>query len=213
MGLHIREKENSSGSISVQIIDRTHRQYKVIETVGSSKNIVDIELYLDMAKIRLKELNHQLYPLFDYYIYNTFYSGLNFNFYPTGQGKVRYFLGPGVRIGIGHDSGYSNDGYDKVESSAIKEVFGSSYKKIPASSIKSMLGHCMGAASAIEAISCCLAIKEGLIPPTINYKESDPECDIDCVPNKARKKEVKIALNNGFAFGGNNCCVVFGKHR
>ncbi|RLD40608.1 MAG: hypothetical protein DRI89_11625 [Bacteroidetes bacterium] len=53
----------------------------------------------------------------DYYIYNTFYSGLNFNFYPTGQGKVRYFLGPGVRIGIGHDSGYSNDGYDKVESS------------------------------------------------------------------------------------------------
>ncbi len=66
MGLHIREKENSSGSISVQIIDRTHRQYKVIETVGSSKNIVDIELYLDMAKIRLKELNQQLYPtLFD----------------------------------------------------------------------------------------------------------------------------------------------------
>ena len=66
MGLHIREKENISGSISVQIIDRTHRQYKVLETIGSSKNIVDIELYLDMAKIRLKELNHQLYPtLFD----------------------------------------------------------------------------------------------------------------------------------------------------
>ena len=66
MGLHIREKENSSGSISIQIIDRTHRQYKVIETIGSSKNIVEIELYLDMAKIRLKELNHQLYPtLFD----------------------------------------------------------------------------------------------------------------------------------------------------
>jgi len=102
---------------------------------------------------------------------------------------------------------------DKVESSAIKDVFGSFCKKIPVSSIKSMLGHCMGAASAIEAISCCLAIREGIIPPTINYKEPDPECDIDCVPNKARKKEVKIALNNGFAFGGNNCCVVFGKHR
>jgi len=100
---------------------------------------------------------------------------------------------------------------DKAESAAIKEAFGKRYREIPVNSIKSMLGHCMGAASAMEAINCCMAIKEGIIPPTINYKEPDPECDIDCVPNKARKVNVKTALNNGFAFGGNNCCVVFGK--
>jgi len=98
---------------------------------------------------------------------------------------------------------------DKAEAGAIKEIFGSFYKKIPTSSIKSMIGHCMGAASSIEAVACCLAIKEGIIPPTINFKTPDPECDIDCVPNEARKKRLNIVLNNGFAFGGNNCCVVF----
>ena len=72
-----------------------------------------------------------------------------------------------------------------------------------------MLGHTMGASSAIEAGACCLALKEGLIPPTINYETPDPECDIDCVPNKARKQKIFKVLNNGFAFGGNNCCVVF----
>jgi len=100
---------------------------------------------------------------------------------------------------------------DKNESLAIKEVLGKHYRKVPVSSIKSMLGHCMGAASAVEAIACCLSIKESVIPPTINYKTPDPECDIDCVPNKARKATVKVALSNSFAFGGNNCCVVFGK--
>jgi len=97
---------------------------------------------------------------------------------------------------------------DKTESRAIKEVFNKRYKEIPVSSIKSMLGHTMGAASAIEAISCCLAITEDAIPPTINYETPDPECDIDCVPNKSRKKQVKIALNNSYAFGGNNACLV-----
>jgi len=101
---------------------------------------------------------------------------------------------------------------DKIESQAIKETFGCRYKKIPVSSIKSMLGHTMGAASAIEAISCCLAIKEEIIPPTINYETLDPECDIDCVPNKARKKEINIALNNSLAFGGNNACLVLRRH-
>jgi 3-oxoacyl-[acyl-carrier-protein] synthase II len=98
---------------------------------------------------------------------------------------------------------------DKEEGSAIKELFGS--KRVPVSSIKSMLGHTMGAASAIEAITCCLAIRDGIVPPTMNFSTPDPECDIDCVPNKARKLKVKIALNNGFAFGGNNCCVVFSR--
>ena len=97
---------------------------------------------------------------------------------------------------------------DKNEAEAIKDVFGN--KRISVSSIKSMLGHCMGAASALEAISCCLSVKNNKIPPTMNYETLDPECDIDCVPNKARNQEINIALNNGFAFGGNNCCVVFG---
>jgi 3-oxoacyl-[acyl-carrier-protein] synthase II len=97
---------------------------------------------------------------------------------------------------------------DKTECSAIKKVFSENYKKIPISSIKSMLGHTMGAASAIEAISCCLAIKKGVIPPTINYQTPDPDCDIDCVPNKSRKTKVNVALNNSYAFGGNNACLV-----
>lgn len=101
---------------------------------------------------------------------------------------------------------------DKAECAAAKEVFGDRYKKVPMSSIKSMLGHTMGAASAIEAIACCLAIKEGVVPPTINYETPDPECDIDCVPNEARHKEVKVALNNSLAFGGNNACLVVKKY-
>jgi len=101
---------------------------------------------------------------------------------------------------------------DKIECAAIKEVFGVLANTVCVSSLKSMLGHTMGAASAIEAVSCCLAVKEGIIPPTINYETPDPECDIDCVPNKARKKELQVVLNNSFAFGGNNACVVFGKY-
>ena len=97
---------------------------------------------------------------------------------------------------------------DKTESAAIKELFGTLTKNIPVSSIKSMLGHSMGAASSLEAIACCLALQQGIIPPTINFKTPDPECDIDCVPNKARKTKLTIALNNGFAFGGNNCCTI-----
>ena len=99
---------------------------------------------------------------------------------------------------------------DKCESQAIKDLFGKHSKKLAISSIKSMLGHTMGASSAIESIACCLAVDNGLIPPTINYETPDPECDLDCVPNVARKQKVNIALNNGFAFGGNNCCVLFG---
>lgn len=100
---------------------------------------------------------------------------------------------------------------DRNEFAAIKEVFGHRYTKIPASSIKSMLGHTMGAASAIEAIACALAAKNDVIPPTINYETPDPECNIDCVPNRARKHTVTIALNNSYAFGGNNACLVLKK--
>jgi 3-oxoacyl-[acyl-carrier-protein] synthase II len=100
---------------------------------------------------------------------------------------------------------------DKTECAAIKEVFGPGYKKIPVSSIKSMLGHTMGAASAIEAITCSLAIKNDIIPPTINFETPDPECEIDCVPNQARKHIVNIAMNNSYAFGGNNASLVLKK--
>lgn len=100
---------------------------------------------------------------------------------------------------------------DSNECAAIKKVFGSRYKKIPISSIKSMIGHTMGAASALEAIACALTVKNNFIPPTINFETPDPECDIDCVPNQARTHKVNIALNNSFAFGGNNASLVLKK--
>lgn len=100
---------------------------------------------------------------------------------------------------------------DKAECAAVKEIFGDRYKDIPVSSIKSMLGHTMGAASAIEAIACCLVIKDGAIPPTINYETPDAECDMDVVPNIGRKKKIRVALNNSSAFGGNNACLVLRK--
>lgn len=99
---------------------------------------------------------------------------------------------------------------DKTECAAIRNVFGD--KKIAVSAIKSMLGHTMGAASAIETIACCLALKEGILPPTINYETPDPECNIDCVPNVARKQKINIAIKNAFAFGGNNSCLVLKKY-
>jgi 3-oxoacyl-[acyl-carrier-protein] synthase II len=100
---------------------------------------------------------------------------------------------------------------DLAECLAIKQVFGGHAKKLCISSIKSMLGHTMGAASAIEAIACCLAVKNDIIPPTINYETPDPDCDLDCVPNACRRQKVEVALNNSLAFGGNNACLVLKK--
>jgi 3-oxoacyl-[acyl-carrier-protein] synthase II len=97
---------------------------------------------------------------------------------------------------------------DRLETLAIKRVFGEQAAHTPVSSIKSMLGHTMGAASALEAACCALAIDEGRVPPTINFEQPDPECDLDCVPNTARELRVDVALNNAYAFGGNNSCVV-----
>ena len=101
---------------------------------------------------------------------------------------------------------------DKEECLGIKKVFKDNYKNIPISSIKSMLGHSMGAASAIEAVACSLAVKNDLIPPTINYETPDPDCDIDCVANRYRQHKVSVALNNASAFGGNNSCLVLKKY-
>lgn len=99
---------------------------------------------------------------------------------------------------------------DRTESAAIRQVFGN--HKVAVSSIKSMIGHTMGAASAIETVTCCLVAEKDVIPPTINYETPDPECEIDCVPNNARRQKVNIALNNGFAFGGNYACLVIKKY-
>ena len=101
---------------------------------------------------------------------------------------------------------------DKTECAAIKELFGDQAKDVSVSSIKSILGHTMGAASAIEAISCCLTIKEQIMPPTINMETQDPECNLDCVPNKSRKKKIKVVMNNSFAFGGNNASLILSKY-
>jgi 3-oxoacyl-[acyl-carrier-protein] synthase II len=98
---------------------------------------------------------------------------------------------------------------DKTECEALGRVFGT--RKVPVSSIKSMLGHSMGAASAFESAACALALHHGEVPPTINFSTPDPECPIDCVPNQSRKLDLKVVLNDAFAFGGNNCCTVFAK--
>ena len=97
---------------------------------------------------------------------------------------------------------------DLIESAAIKAVFGARAKKIPLSSNKSMLGHMQGASGAVELISTILTVKEGSIPPTINYEHMDPECDLDYVPNVARKADVEIAISNSFGFGGHNVTLV-----
>jgi 3-oxoacyl-[acyl-carrier-protein] synthase II len=96
---------------------------------------------------------------------------------------------------------------DRVESIAVRTLFGKRAATVPISSVKSMLGHTMGAASAIEAAACALALDGGVIPPTINYEEPDPECDLDVVPNRARKTDPRVALNNAYAFGGHNASL------
>ncbi len=98
---------------------------------------------------------------------------------------------------------------DRLETKAVRQVFGSRADRVPISSIKSMIGHTMGAASAIESAVCSLAVREGRIPPTIHFEEADPECDLDCVPNEAREIPVAVAMNNAYAFGGNNASVIF----
>ena len=97
---------------------------------------------------------------------------------------------------------------DKFETMAIKTVFGDRAYKVPVSSTKSMHGHLLGAAGAVEAIACVMAMKNNLIPPTINYEFPDPECDLDYVPNQPREAELKIAISNSFGFGGHNSTLV-----
>jgi 3-oxoacyl-[acyl-carrier-protein] synthase II len=99
---------------------------------------------------------------------------------------------------------------DQTEVAAIREVFGEDPP--PTSSIKSMLGHTMGAASALSSIACALAMKEGFIPPTINHEEDDPSCRIDCVPNQARPADLRVVQNNAFAVFGNNAILILKRY-
>jgi len=101
---------------------------------------------------------------------------------------------------------------DKIETRAIKTVFGDHAKRVPVSSTKSMTGHLLGAAGGVEAVFTILALVKGIIPPTINYEHPDPECDLDCVPNTARRASLEAVLTNSFGFGGTNACLIFKKH-
>lgn len=101
---------------------------------------------------------------------------------------------------------------DKVETLSIKNVFGERATSIPISSIKSSVGHCLGAAGAMEAIASILSIVYQFIPPTLNHQEGDEDCDLDYIPGKAREKEVKVVLSNSFAFGGNCTTLILGKY-
>jgi 3-oxoacyl-[acyl-carrier-protein] synthase II len=100
---------------------------------------------------------------------------------------------------------------DAAETKAIKEVFGEHAYDLAVSSTKSELGHLFGAAGAVEAMVCALAIDQGVIPPTINYRNPDPACDLDYVPNEAREAEIGVALSNAMGLGGHNGCVLLGR--
>jgi 3-oxoacyl-[acyl-carrier-protein] synthase II len=133
---------------------------------------------------------------------------------PGGDGAVRAmqmalqesgFTPQDVDYICAHGTGTQTN--DRMECVAMRKLFGERAPRIPMSSIKSMLGHSMGAASAIETAACALALHTGVLPPTIGYEEPDPECLVDCVPNQARQTDPRVVLNNAYAFGGNNAAL------
>jgi 3-oxoacyl-[acyl-carrier-protein] synthase II len=137
---------------------------------------------------------------------------------PEGEGAVRCMRmaikDAGLRpedIEYINAHGTSTPLNDATETRAIKAVFGEHAKKVPISATKSMTGHLLGAAGSTEAIFTILTIRDGILPPTINYEEPDPECDLDYVPNVARRQPVNIAISNAFGFGGTNATLVFKK--
>ncbi|HLF93342.1 MAG TPA: beta-ketoacyl-ACP synthase II [Planctomycetota bacterium] len=102
---------------------------------------------------------------------------------------------------------------DKIETIAIKKTFGAAAMKIPVSSTKSMIGHLLGAAAAVELVAAILSIRDGVVHATINHETPDPECDLDCVPNEKRKVAVEYAMSNSLGFGGHNSAIVVGRYR
>jgi 3-oxoacyl-[acyl-carrier-protein] synthase II len=115
------------------------------------------------------------------------------------------------RVGYINAHGTSTPLGDLAETKAIKDVFGAHAYELAVSSTKSMMGHTFGAAGAIEAMMCVLALHEGVIPPTINYRQPDPDCDLDYVPNEAREATLDVALSNAMGLGGHNGCVLLGR--
>ncbi|MES1247847.1 MAG: beta-ketoacyl-ACP synthase II [Actinomycetota bacterium] len=115
------------------------------------------------------------------------------------------------RVGYINAHGTSTPQGDLAETRAIKEVFGDHAYSLAVSSTKSVTGHCFGAAGAVEAMMCVLAVHEGVLPPTMNYETPDPECDLDYVPNEARRVQVDVALSNAMGLGGHNGCVLVGR--
>jgi 3-oxoacyl-[acyl-carrier-protein] synthase II len=139
---------------------------------------------------------------------------------PEGDGATRAMtlavkdagVEPG-EVGYINAHGTSTPYNDKFETLAIKRVFGEHARRLAVSSTKSMTGHLLGAAGGVEAIATVLALHHGVLPPTINYETPDPDCDLDYVPNQARKQDVEVALSNAFGFGGTNATLVFRKYR
>ncbi len=115
------------------------------------------------------------------------------------------------RVGYINAHGTSTPLGDAAETKAIKDVFGKHAYELAVSSTKSVMGHCFGAAGAIEAMMCVLAVRDGVLPPTINYRKPDPACDLDYVPNEPRETEVDVALSNAMGLGGHNACVLIGR--
>ncbi len=135
---------------------------------------------------------------------------------PTMDGPLRamkgaYKMAGEPKIDYVNAHGTSTPINDKNESAALKELFGGKENCPPVSSIKGQVGHCLGAAGAIEAVVCLMAMRDGVLPPTINYTTPDENCDLDYVPNEARKADINIAMSNSFGFGGTNGVVIFKK--
>ncbi len=138
---------------------------------------------------------------------------------PGGRGAVESMRVAIADAGLTPDDidyinahGTSTPPNDRSETAAIKTLFGERAYKVPISSTKSMTGHLMGAGGGIEAIACIKAIQTGIVPPTINQENPDPECDLDYVPNEARNVEVGVAMSNSFGFGGHNATIVFRRY-
>ena len=140
--------------------------------------------------------------------------------HPTGRGAIACLSQALRDAGLNVEQvqyinahGTSTDVNDRVETLAIKEVFGPRAYNIPISSIKSMTGHLIAAAGSVELITCLLAIRDNVVPPTINYETPDPDCDLDYVPNQAREVELTHTISNSFGFGGQNVSLVIGRYQ
>src|SRR3989454_979585 len=138
---------------------------------------------------------------------------------PEGDGAARAMAAALRDAGIGptevqyiNAHGTSTPYNDKFETLAIKRVFGDHARRLAVSSTKSMTGHLLGAAGGIEAIATALALRDGVLPPTINYEKPDPDCDLDYVPNQARKQAIDVAMSNAFGFGGTNATLAFRRY-